>query len=222
MTDVTRALAQIEAIHDQLAKGEVYRGWRSVPVATSGVIGILAALWQSSAARPLDPTRFTIYWLTIAGVALSIGCVEVVWHYLTHANSTDRRRSRLVIGQFLPALVAGAIATGALLRLSPALASIFPGLWALLFGVGIFAARPYMPRASGYVALYYWFAGLLLLSRAGGLETLSPWAVGGTFGIGQTLAAAVLYFSLERPSGTIFPADRPEAIDGGDADASEV
>jgi hypothetical protein len=222
MTDVSRALAQIEAIHDQLAKGEVYRGWKSVPVATSGVIGVIAALWQSSVARPLDPVAFTIYWLTIAGVALSIGCIEVAWHYLTHATSTDRRRARLVIGQFLPALVAGAIATGGLLRLSPALATIFPGLWALLFGVGIFAARPYLPRASGYVGLYYWFAGLLLLLRAGGLDTLSPWAVGGTFGIGQTLAAAVLYFSLERPAAAMFPAGRAVDIDGGDADEREV
>jgi len=46
--------------------------------------------------------------------------------------------------------------------------------------------------------------------------------VGGTFGVGQTLAAAVLYFSLERPAGTLLPAGPDEAIDGGDADASEV
>jgi hypothetical protein len=221
MSDVSRALAQIEAIHDQLAKSEVYRGWRSIPVATSGLIGILAAFWQSASARPLDPLTFTVFWLAIAGVALGVGCAEVVWHYAAIATSTDRRRSRLVIGQFLPALVAGAIATGGLLRLSPALASLFPGLWALLFGVGIFAARPYLPRASGYVGLYYWAAGLLLLWRAGGLDTLSPWAVGGTFGVGQTLAAAVLYFSLERT--TVPPAssdDKPWR--GAGNDASEV
>ena len=35
---------------------------------------------------------------------------------------TERRRSRQVIGQFLPALVAGAFVTGALVRVSPALA----------------------------------------------------------------------------------------------------
>ena len=43
MPDVTRALAQIEAIHDQLAKGEIYRGWRSLPVAASGIVGLAAA-----------------------------------------------------------------------------------------------------------------------------------------------------------------------------------
>ena len=31
--------AQIAAIHDHMAKGEVYRGYQSLPVAASGVIG---------------------------------------------------------------------------------------------------------------------------------------------------------------------------------------
>ena len=71
-------------------------------------------------------------------------------------------------------------------------------LWALFFGVGIFAARPYVPRASGWVALYYWTVGLMLLWMARGVDLLSPWAVGATFGTGQLLAAAVLYWNLER------------------------
>ena len=81
---------------------------------------------------------------------------------------------------------------------SPALATLLPGLWSLLFGVGIFAARPYVPRASGWVGLYYWVAGLALLWSSHNIDTLSPWAVGGTFGIGQLLGAVVLYWNLER------------------------
>ena len=103
-----------------------------------------------------------------------------------------------MIAQFLPALVAGAIVSGALVRLSPALVVLLPGLWALFFGVGIFATRPYVVPASSWVALYYWAAGLLLLWTAEGVDVLSPWSVGGTFGIGQLAAAAMLYWNLER------------------------
>jgi hypothetical protein len=198
MTDVGRALAQIAEIHEQLAKGEVYRGWRSVPVASSGLVGLVAAAWQSASARPIEPWSFTAYWLVVGVVALVVGCSEIAWHYVARATESERRQSRRVIGQFLPSLVAGAIATGALVRLSPALATLLPGLWALLFGVGIFAARPYVPRASGWVALYYWTTGLALLWSSHGVDTLSPWAVGGTFGAGQLVAAAVLYWNLER------------------------
>ena len=104
----------------------------------------------------------------------------------------------LTLHGLLPFLVAGAIATAALFRLSPALTTLFPGLWSLLYGVAIFSARPYVPRASGWVALYFWTAGLLLLWTAGGIDTLSPWSVGGTFGIGQLFGAVVLYWNLER------------------------
>jgi len=199
VTQVSRALEQIEAIHEHLARGEVYRGWRSVPVALSGLAGLLAAMWQSTGAtRPIDQVTFTTYWLAVGVVALGIGCAEIVWHYVMHANATERRRSRCVLSQFLPALVAGFVMTLALVRLDVTLVALLPGLWAMLFGVGIFAARPYLPASSGLVATYYWAAGLLLLSRPESLDALSPWTVGGTFGGGQLLAAIVLYFSLER------------------------
>ena len=205
VSDVIRALQQIEAIHEQLAKGEVYRGWRSVPVALSGLIGLAAAAWQSGAARPFDPWAFAAYWVVTAIVALTVGCAEIAWHYVRRADETERRRARLVIGQVLPALVAGAIVTGALLRLDAGLVVLLPGLWALLYGVGVFAARPYVPPASVWVALFYWTAGLLLLWQAHDLDGLSPWAVGATFGAGQLLAAFTLYWNLERRSRRGYP-----------------
>jgi hypothetical protein len=64
--------------------------------------------------------------------------------------------------------------------------------------MGIFASRPYLPRAIGWVALFYFLAGcgLLLLARDG--YSLSPWGIGGVFGIGQLAAALVLYQNKER------------------------
>ena len=75
---------------------------------------------------------------------------------------------------------------------------LLPGLWAICFGIGIFASRPYLPRASGWVALFYYAAGVALLWRANGTTPLHAWWVGGTFGIGQLLAAFVLFWNLER------------------------
>jgi hypothetical protein len=199
MTEYSRALEQIAEIHEHLAKTEVFRGWRSLPVASSAVVGLAAAAWQSATGRPLDPWSFTVFWLAVGVVALIIGCSEIVWHYATRATPAERRRSRQVVGQFLPALVAGALVTPAVIQLSPALVTLLPGLWALLFGVAVFAARPFVPRESGWVALYYFAAGLVLLWRASDASAISPWAVGGTFGVGQLFAAAALYWSIERP-----------------------
>jgi len=200
MSDVSRALAQIEAIHEQLARSGVYRGWRSVPVAASGAMGLAAAALQSTAPERLDPIRFTAYWSVVAIVAIAIGCSEIVWHYLTRATDTERRRTRQVLGQFLPPLVAAAVITAAFIRTSPDLASLLPGMWALCFGVGIFSARPFLPAASQLVAAYYWVAGIGLLWTAAAGGALSPWAAGGTFGVGQLAAATTLYYCLERPA----------------------
>jgi hypothetical protein len=95
-------------------------------------------------------------------------------------------------------VLAGALITASFVHLSAALVPLLPGLWAICFGLGTFASRPYLPRASGVVALFYYAAGVVLLWMARGPEPLSPWWVGGTFGAGQLMAAVVLYWNLER------------------------
>jgi hypothetical protein len=74
---------------------------------------------------------------------------------------------------------------------------LLPGLWAVVFGLGVFATRPYLPRAVGWVGLYYLTAGAFLLGRSPFAE-LSGWSVGGVFGLGQLATALVLYWNLER------------------------
>jgi hypothetical protein len=119
---------------------------------------------------------------------------------------TERRRTEQVHAQFTPSLVAAACITVALLRVDAALASFLPGLWSLLFGVGIFSARPHLPMAAAIVSAYYAIAGVALLWMLGtsalpaGIAPWFGWTVGGVFGAGQLIGAAVLYWSLERNS----------------------
>jgi hypothetical protein len=196
--DVGRALDQIAEIHQQIAKGEVYRGYRSLPVAASGVIGLAAAWLQPRAVGVGDPVGFVIYWAVIAVCAGFVGTSEIILNYFVHDEAAGRRRTRKVLGQFLPSVAGGAAITVCVAHLSAALAPLLPGLWAICFGIGIFASRPYLPRASGYVALFYYAAGFTLLWIARGPAVLSGWSVGGTFGVGQLLAACVLWWNLER------------------------
>jgi hypothetical protein len=196
--DLSRALGQVADIHQQIAKGEIYRGYRSLPVAASGVIGLIAAWVQGRAAGGIDPIGFVVYWSTIAALAGLVGASEIIFNYVVHDNRATRRQTARVVGQFLPSIVAGAAVTVSLVHLSAALVPLLPGLWAICFGIGIFASRPYLPRASGWVALFYYAAGVGLLWIADGPNPLPAWWVGGTFGIGQLMAAVVLYWNLER------------------------
>jgi hypothetical protein len=196
--DVTRALDQINEIHAQIAKGEVYRGYRSLPIAASGAIGVAAAGMQPAEVAH-DPIAFAGYWMIVAVAAMFVGSSEILYNYLVHDSAAGRRHTRKVVGQFLPSVLAGGAIAVCFCWLDPALVRLLPGLWAICFGLGAFASRPYLPRASGWVALLYYAAGFALLVAArGNAAPLNGWWIGITFGTGQLLAALVLWWNLER------------------------
>lgn len=196
--DAPRALTQIAEIHKQIAKGEIYRGYRSLPIALSGVLGLGAALVQPTIDGTADPVDFVWYWTAVAALAVLVGVSEIAYNYVLHEAASGRRRTRLVLGQFLPGIIGAAVLTVSFVHVGPRLVALLPGVWAICFGIGTFSSRPYLPRASGLVALYYFTAGSLLLWTADLDATMNGWRVGGVFGVGQLLAAAVLYWTLER------------------------
>ena len=196
--DLSRALGQLADIHQQIAKAEIYRGYRSLPIAASGLIGLVAAWAQTPTLGASDPIGFVLYWATIAGCAGFVGASEIIYNYVVHESAADRRHTRRVVGQFLPSVAAGGAIAVCFTHLSPALVPLLPGLWAICFGLGTFASRPYLPRASGWIALFYYAAGFMLLWTARESTALSGWWIGGTFGTGQLLAALVLWWNLER------------------------
>jgi hypothetical protein len=197
--ELQRALAQVAAIQDQATRADVYRGYRSVPVAASGLIG-LAAAWLQPPRLAADPIAFVEFWMIVAALAGFVGVSEIAYNYVVRDEAVARQRTRRVVGQMLPSLLGGAIVAACFVRLSTALVPLLPGIWAICFGVGIFASRPFLVRSSGWAALYFYAAGVLLLWNARGPEALGAWSVGGTFGVGQLLTAALLYWNLETPA----------------------
>ena len=141
---------------------------------------------------------FVLYWTAIAGAAALVSSSEIIYNYVVHEDSSRRRRTRRVIGQFLPSAIAAAAITICFCRIGAELVALLPGVWAICFGIGTFASRPYLPRATGWVALFYFSAGATLLWIAREAGSISPWSVGGLFGTGQLLAALVLWWNLER------------------------
>ena len=193
--DYSRAADQISAIHEQLAKAEIYRGYRPVSVALSGVCGLIGSLFQPYLVPHDNVRAWVLYWGAVALCSGLVASSQTAFNYLCREPEHGRRRTRRVFGQLSPALVAGGLMT-LIGVFDVELAPYLPGLWALVFGLGVFASRPYLPRTTGWVALYFLMAGALLLVFGRG--TLNPWTVGGTFAIGQFGTAAVLTWNQER------------------------
>lgn len=186
-TRLEEALDRISEIHAHLDKGEVYRGYRSVPVALSGLCA-LAAAWLYPW---IGGVHFVTYWVSVAVASFVICSGGIVCRYLANQTAVERQSTRRVFVQLLPSLVAGAIATAVLAQTH---AGLLPGLWAMFFALAVVSMRPYLPRGMGWLALYYLGAGALLLVQG----EASSSTMGATFGCGQLGAALLLYWNIER------------------------
>ena len=193
------ALTQISEIRHQMARTEVFRGYRAVPVALSGVLAILAAVLQMTCLR--DPsqetTGYLILWVGTATLSAVVAGAEMAIRNRGPRSILRREITWLAVEQFMPCLVAGGLTTIVIVRAAPEALWMLPGLWQIFFSLGVFASCRLLPRATFGVAVFYLVAGLLSLTLARGESSFSPWAMGLPFGIGQFLAAGVLYRTLE-------------------------
>jgi hypothetical protein len=194
------ALTQIAEIRLQMARSEVFRGYRALPVAFSGLLAFAAAGLQ--AAWIPDPSRqlgaYLGLWIGAAVLsAAAAGCGMVLAG--SAASPWRRRITWLAVEQFVPCLVAGGMVTAVLVNAQPEALWLLPGLWQVLFSLGVFASCRLLPRPTFAVAVFYLATGIACMALARAESALAPWAMGVPFGVGQLLAAAILYWTLERP-----------------------
>jgi len=137
-------------------------------------------------------------WISAAALSATVAGVEMAWRARRSRSRAQGQITLLAVEQFLPCLVAGAMLTYVLLHYAPQSLWMLPGLWAILFSLGGYASCRLLPRPMFWAAGYYLIAGLLCLIWGQGRAAFSPWSVGLTFGFGQLLTAAILYWTLER------------------------
>jgi hypothetical protein len=201
--ELREALTQISEIRFQMARSAVFRGYRSVPVALSGLLALAAAgfqaVWLPDPGK--DVSAYLTLWVGTAVLSVSAATAVMVQRWRHSGAAWADEVTWLAVEQFLPCLVAGALVTVVVTRFARESLWMLPGLWQVLFSLGIFASYRLLPRATFAVGLFYLVAGLLCLALARGEAALAPWAMGVPFGAGQLLAAAVLYWTLERSHG---------------------
>ena len=196
--ELREALTQITEIRHQLARTEVFRGYRAMPVAFSGVVALFGAFVQ--AVTIADPVAqivpYLMLWIGAAAVSGLAAGLEMMIRARISASPLTRELTWLALEQFCPSLVAGAIVTVVLFRAVPAGLWMLPGVWQILYGLGIFASCRLLPKPTFWVAVFYLGSGLVVLAQGGG--GACPWSMGLPFAVGQFLASAVLYSTLER------------------------
>ena len=198
--ELREALTQITEIRSQLARTEVFRGYRAMPMAFSAAIAVVAGILQATAIP--DPMSavgsYAALWAAAAAVSLVAAGVEMAVRSRGSDPTISRELTRLALGQFFPSLAAGALLTVVMVRSAPEGSWMLPGLWQIVYSLGIFASCRLLPRPTFWVAGFYLVSGLTVLSVGRGAWAISPWTMAIPFCTGQFLAAAVLYATLER------------------------
>ena len=201
--ELREALGQIDEIRQQMARTELFRGYRSLTVGFSGVLALAGAALQPYLLEPENQLRdFLVLWLLVASASLLTAGVQL-WRRVRLANSRLARQATLLAAeQFLPSLFVGAVVTLCMYRYAADAAWMLPGLWSLIYSLGIFASYRLLPRQTAWVGLYYVAAGAACLTWGQSASAFAPWQMALCFGGGQIFGAAVLYWTLERQDGT--------------------
>lgn len=198
MNDLNKALGDIHSIRRQMARSTEFRGYGPATLAGTGAIAVLAAFLQ--AAWLPDPAKAVpVYlgiWISVA--ILSAALIGVQTHARTRRmhSGLANEMIRMAVEQFLPSVAGGTLMTVVLVRFAPGELWMLPGIWQVVFSLGVFSSCRFLPRRMVAAGVWYLLTGLCCIAL-GGNRAFSPWAMGIPYGVGQLLVAAVLYFRTQ-------------------------
>ena len=113
-----------------------------------------------------------------------------------HSRMSDEMIA-MAVEQFIPSVVASLLVTVVLFRYVPAALWMLPGIWQVIFSLGIFSSCRFLPRPMVAAGAWYLLTGLFCVSL-GDARALSPWAMGIPYAAGQLLVAGILFFAAQQ------------------------
>lgn len=202
--NLNEALSDIARIRSQLDRAESYRGFRSLTVGLSAVFVVIGCVVQqtlmSSAAA--NPILFVRLWTVVACLAAITCTSEMLIRNRTSRNTLASRMHGSLIVKALPSLLVGAVVTVAIsemLAKHTSAVTLLPGMWAMLYGLGLWSCGANLPQKAHLATLYFLIVG-------GGLMWHSAWAqqpvafqMAWLFGVGQTMLGLLLHPGTEQP-----------------------
>jgi hypothetical protein len=194
MSDLHKALGDISSIRRQMAHSTQFRGYGPATLAATGVFAFLAAssqsMWLPDPANHI--TAYLSIWISTAVLSAALTGVQMYTRTRRMHSGLSDEMIHMAVEQFLPAVGAGVLVTIALVRLVPAVVWMLPGLWQVIFSLGIFSSCRFLPRPMIAAGAWYLLTGLVCISF-GDSRALAPWTMGLAYGAGQLLVAGILF-----------------------------
>lgn len=199
MTDLNRALVDIRNIRRQVAQTTEFRGYGPLTLSATAVLALLAGLVQSHwITEPAEfPVQYVALWLTTAVLCAALIASQMLARARRIHSGMADEMIRMAVAQFLPAGITGAILPFILLHISRDVFWMLPGMWQIVFGLGVFASCRCLPRPMLLVGVWFLLAGLACIC-IGDERTLVPATMSASYAIGMTMVAVIHYLSAKK------------------------
>jgi hypothetical protein len=196
VNELNRALGDISSIRRQMARSTEFRGYGPATLAATGVVALLAAAIQALFVP--DPVNhistYLSVWIWTAVLSAALTGVQMYTRTRRMHSGMSQEMMHMAVEQFLPSAGAGLLITIVLVHYVPTALWMLPGIWQVIFSLGVFSSCRFLPRPMLAAGAWYLLTGLVCIALGDG-RALSPWAMGIPYGAGQLLVAGVLLFS---------------------------
>ena len=127
-------------------------GWGGV------AMGLTALATACVAPRPSSAWAWLVTWLAAALCAFAIGALATYWKARRVGTPILTQPGRKFVLSLFPPLLAGAVISGAIY--TTGLGRLLPGIWLLLYGVGVISAGTFSVRVVPVMGLCFMLAGV--------------------------------------------------------------
>lgn len=201
MVDLNRALVDIRNIRRQVAQTTEFRGYGPLTLSATAALALVAGLvqfrWLPEPANA--PVQYVALWLTTAVVCAALIASQMLARAKRIHTGMADEMIRMAVAQFLPAAFAGTILPFVLLHVRHEVFWMLPGMWQIIFSLGVFASCRCLPRPMLLVGVWFLLTGFACVA-IGDERALAPATMSGAYGIGMTLVAVVHYLSARKAS----------------------
>jgi hypothetical protein len=152
---------------------------------------VAQAYWVPAPAA--HPVQYVALWLTTGVFCAALIATQMLTRAKRLHSGMADEMMRMAVAQFLPAGVAGAILPFVLLHVTHDVFWMLPGMWQIIFSLGVFASCRCLPRPMLLVGIWFLVTGLGCIAL-GDARALAPATMSGAYAVGMMLVAAVHYF----------------------------
>ena len=201
MTDLNQALIDIRSIRRQVANATEFRGYGPLTLSATALLALFGGVVQPLLVPEpaTHPAQYVALWLTIGVLSAALITTQMLTRAdRLHSGMADEM-IRMAVAEFLPAGIAGLLLPFVLLHITRNVFWMLPGLWQIIFSLGVFSSCRCLPRPMFIAGVWFLLTGLAGVSL-GGTHALSPAMMAVPYAAGMGFVAVVHYFSAKEGS----------------------